>query len=469
MGRMEHLPLRSDVENAVVGELFRPGELGGRRRHQPPLVPGHADGREGFSASLAGREIVGDDCRDREGVEVARVPLEVGTVEGDPRFDRRRRAEGQRPHRVIDDVAAHVAEGPGAKIDPAAPRVGAVSRVVGTLGNGAEPEIPIEGGGDRRRAGGSADPLLPEAAGPIGPGVDFADVADDAGLDPFVREPRPFGGVPLVAHLRDHARPARRLGDGAGLPEGVGEGLLDVDVLAGGDGGHGGDGVGVIGGADGAGVDVLRLLVEHLPEVLVARRLGVGVEGAAGPLVVDITQRDDIRAELGEGGDVAPSHAAGTDAGEVDALTRRHVPFPPQHMAGHDHEAPGRSRSEGGGGGGALQEPAAAEPRAARRRRNGPLGSVAEWLGRLRRVRRSIDHAGSPPENSPEHFSALAPRYRDDAAGESPARLPTSAGAQTIAPPALPLMRTPPRCPPTQRRTFRPLPPATRGPSSAAS
>ena len=69
-------------------------------------------------------------------------------------------------------------------------------------------------------------------------------------------------------------------------------------MLAGLDRGHRGDGVGVIGGADGTGVDVLGLLVEHHPEILVARGLGMGVEGAAGTLVVDIAQRDDIGAEF---------------------------------------------------------------------------------------------------------------------------------------------------------------------------
>ena len=105
--------------------------------------------------------------------------------------------------------------------------------------------------------------------------------------------------MPLVAHLRNDAGGAGGLSERAGLAEGVGEGLLHVDMFACPDRGHGGDGVGVIGGADGAGVDVLGLLVEHHPEILVARGLGMGVEGAAGALVVDIAKCDDIGAEFG--------------------------------------------------------------------------------------------------------------------------------------------------------------------------
>ena len=220
--------------------------------------------------------------------------------------------------------------------------------MIRAIGDGAEPEVEVEGLRDRRGALGATDPLLPEPAGPVGPGVNFADLADDAGLDPLVGEPGPFGGMPLVAHLRDNPRLPGGFAQRAGLAEGVGERLLDIDMLAGGDGGHGGDGVGVVRGADGTAVEMLSLLVEHDAEVFVARRLGVGLEGRLGALVIDIAQADEVRAELGEGTDVAPTHAADPDAGEVDPFARRHLPRPAEDMTRDDHEAPGRARGHRG-------------------------------------------------------------------------------------------------------------------------
>ena len=57
----------------------------------------------------------------------------------------------------------------------------------------------------------------------------------------------PFGGVPLVAHLRHHAGRLRGLGQLAALVQRVRERLLAVDVLARADRRHRGDGVDVVG------------------------------------------------------------------------------------------------------------------------------------------------------------------------------------------------------------------------------
>ena len=107
----------------------------------------------------------------------------------------------------------------------------------------------------------------------------------------------PFGGVPLVAHLRRDAGRLRGLGQLAAFVERVGERLLAVDVLARADRRHRGDGVDVVGRADRDGVDVLRLLVEHLAEILVPPRLREGLERAGGALVVHVAEGDDVRAD----------------------------------------------------------------------------------------------------------------------------------------------------------------------------
>ena len=116
--------------------------------------------------------------------------------------------------------------------------------------------------------------------------------------------------------------------------ERVRERLLAVDVLARADRGHRGDGVDVVGRADGDGVDVLGLLVEQLAEVLVAPGLGKGLEEPAARVVVDVAEGDDVRAVLGVGGDVAAAHAAGADPRDVDPLARRDdIPGPPGRVA----------------------------------------------------------------------------------------------------------------------------------------
>ena len=78
--------------------------------------------------------------------------------------------------------------------------------------------------------------------------MDFEDVADGAVPDPFADEARALAGVALVPHLGDDVGRLGRLGQDAGLFDCVGQGLLDVDMLAQLDGGHGDDGVVVVGG-----------------------------------------------------------------------------------------------------------------------------------------------------------------------------------------------------------------------------
>ena len=74
-----------------------------------------------------------------------------------------RRAQLERPDRMVDDVAAHVAHRAGAEIPPAAPIHRGISRMIGPLADRAEPEVPVERRRDRRRVRGPADPLLPQA------------------------------------------------------------------------------------------------------------------------------------------------------------------------------------------------------------------------------------------------------------------------------------------------------------------
>ncbi|MFM1944110.1 MAG: hypothetical protein RI897_3092 [Verrucomicrobiota bacterium] len=84
-------------------------------------------------------------------------------------------------------VVAHVAEGAGAEVAPAAEDGVGIGGVVGAVGDGAEPEVPIEAIGDGWGFGGEGGHALgPEGSG--GPVMDFADGADGTGGEPFTDE-----------------------------------------------------------------------------------------------------------------------------------------------------------------------------------------------------------------------------------------------------------------------------------------
>ena len=140
----------------------------------------------------------------------------------------------------------------------------------------------------------------------------------------------------LVAHLGHDLVLAGRLGQHAGLVDAVGQGLLDIDVLAAPDGRQGDDGVGVVGRGHDDRVDVL-LLVEHDAEILVGLGLGILGEGlgriAAG---IDIAEGDDVFALAG--GQVAGAHAADADAGDVQPLTGGGFALGSENMPRNDRQ-----------------------------------------------------------------------------------------------------------------------------------
>ena len=273
---------------------------------------------------------------------------------------------------MVDDVAAHVPHRAGAEVAPASPHPRNIGGMIRPFPDRPEPEVPIQGPGDRRRLLRPADPLFPEEARPIGPGVDFPNLADDPGLDPFVREPRPFRRVPLIPHLGDDPGGLRRLGQLPGLEDRVREGLLGVDVFPGLDRRHRRDGMDVVRRADRHRVDVPGFRVDHLAEILVTPRLRVGVERSGAALFVHVAEGHDVGAELREPGDIAPSHPAGADPRHVQPLAGRDVAGPAEHMARHDQEGRGR-------GGPARRQKAPARP--VRRERRSVLGRGPGFRG----------------------------------------------------------------------------------------
>ena len=103
----------------------------------------------------------------------------------------------------------------------------------------------------------------------------FGHLADLAGPDHLGALPGPLVGIALVAHLRGDLVLVGRLQHLARFPDGAGERLLHVDVLAALHAPHGRGGVHEIGNRDDDGVDVIGLFVEHLAEIFILRDLVV--------------------------------------------------------------------------------------------------------------------------------------------------------------------------------------------------
>jgi hypothetical protein len=149
--------------------------------------------------------------------------------------------------------------------------------------------------------------------------MDLGNLSDYAGPNEFDGTPDRLTGVRLVAHLRDKLVLGRRLGQDTGFVNGMGQWFLTVYVLAQIHRGHGGNGMDVIGGAYGYGINVL-LLVQHLTKVRVDLGTGKGLYAFRSPYRVHVTKGDDIRSGLGGAGNVGRALSPDPYPGHVYAL-----------------------------------------------------------------------------------------------------------------------------------------------------
>ena len=346
----EHPAFRDPGLLGVVLPVARPG-----RAHPVALVPDERDRRPG----AAGGKAEGD--AGRAGREDRAHLVHLG-------LDGRGGAEVEGPEGGVEGVAGPIAEHPAAEVPPAAPADGGDRLVVIAAFGGAAPEVPVERGGGRlrgeRERGGAAEVAVVKGGGPA---VDLADVADRAGVDPFLHQPDALGGAALVAHLRDHAGALGGGAEGPGLADRVGEGFLDVDVLAVAQREGGGGVMVVVGGGDRDRVDPIGERGEHFPVIAEeADRGQVGAGEAGGGLqfgaalvglrdevLVHVAERDQIDPRvLHQFGDRVEAPVADADAGDVEA--------PVAGLAGaEDGEA--RERGGGGGGGGTAEESTAGQ------------------------------------------------------------------------------------------------------------
>lgn len=247
----------------------------------------------------------------------------------------------------IKNVGTPVAEGAGAVVEPGAPLLGVEFAAEGVLGGVVGPSVPVHafGKGIRGIFFYGCAPAVP-AALVVHEGGDAGDVFDEASFGPGFELEVVASGVALVAHLGDDAGTVGEVDEALSLAEGVSERFFDVDVLAEGHGEHGDAEVGVVGGSDEDGVDVVRHGVEELAEV--GEGFGLGKEGlgfgGVGSEQVDVAEGHDLAESASvEGFEVVEALVADADDGEVNGGGGRALPA--QETGGEEGEG-----AEGGGG-----------------------------------------------------------------------------------------------------------------------
>ena len=217
-------------------------------------------------------------------------------------------------------MAAPVSGLAGAEVPPESPAVGAVGLVIGAFGGGAEPEVPLEPGGNRR-------PVLRDrghAAVAADPGVTLSYRTDRAGANHLDDAVDVAVCVTLHAELRREPVLAREVGHLARFLDRVRHRLLAVEVLVEPERRHRRMEVGVVRRRYRDGIDVTVHLVEHLAEVVELPGAGVPLVRAARTRVVDIAHRDDGHVlHATQPVEVGPAPPSDTDDRYPERLVRR--------------------------------------------------------------------------------------------------------------------------------------------------
>ena len=324
------LTLRADEEQSAVLVAHHVSVLqfDGSRRQQSAVVPHYLHlGHLHLALLGACGEGVGDHlgigCR----VEIAQRGAGLHLC-GE--------AQVECPADGVHDVAGHVAQCTGTEVVPSAPVPGQIYRVVWALHGRTQPEIPVQRAGHRHLVGGQVQALRPDGA--VGPAVYLPYLADLASPYPFCDAAAPVERVTLVAHLCGHLIFLGQPGQQACLIHRVGQRLLAIDMLAQRHGMSCHAGMRMVGGGHHDGIDALAHLVEHHAPVLEPAGVGIVTERLVGIFPVDIAQGHDVlRSHVLE---VAASHAANTDTGDVQFVTRgRMAKAASQHRVRHDHHA----------------------------------------------------------------------------------------------------------------------------------
>jgi hypothetical protein len=122
--------------------------------------------------------------------------------------------------------------------------------------------------------------------------VNFGHWPDGPALDQFHDTAVILPGMDLCTHLGDPPGLAGSFGHGAGFENGMGQGLLAVDVPARLQGHHGGDGMRVVRRSNNDSIDAFS--VEHLAVINVEVGPGKALSCRPGTAFIDVTQGDDL-------------------------------------------------------------------------------------------------------------------------------------------------------------------------------
>jgi hypothetical protein len=226
-------------------------------------------------------------------------------------------------------VAPHIAKGPGAEVEPLPPLTRMViSGDEGPRHGNPQPGIPAQLGGHRVAAVGPGIGVAPVLAAPA---MDLLHLADRVSLKCGHHHPVDLARKDLDAHLGDQLFVAGRPGELPGLVQGLGQGLLSVDVQSPLHRPHGDRSVHVIGCRDVHGIEVL-LLVEKLAPVLVDPDAGELVLDLSRVPEIDIHHRHELDMPAGrQRMQIRPRHARRSKAGKVKRLAGRHGGMRPKH------------------------------------------------------------------------------------------------------------------------------------------
>ena len=280
-GRTEHHGVFLAHENRTVAAHFpEVRKLLGSSRLAAAVIPSDFNRRQVTS----GRETVPDG-------RLVGIRFSVGARRFGLHGERLGFAQLESPEGHVQQLTPRGSQRPGSEVEPPAPSVGMIGRIVGALGCRAEPQVPGQSGGQGRFLLGPAHALRPLWA--IGPAMDLFDRAESVAPNHLDGASNSGSRMTFVAHLRRDSGFVGQPGQLTSLPDIVRERGLDIDMLLAFHRCSGDDRVGMVGGGNDDGINAF-FLVQHCAEVSVLGRVGVRLEGRRGRTPVDVAEGNDV-------------------------------------------------------------------------------------------------------------------------------------------------------------------------------
>ena len=215
----------------------------------------------------------------------------------------------------VRGVAGHVAEGSGAKVQPASPLERRVDRVVGSIRSWSEEEIPVQSLWNFFHVFRATFSLWPDRS--VGPDMNFLNFTKHTSSDDFDSFTKSVVGRSLVAHLSRDAFFVGHVAHQLGFVDRPGQRLLSEAVFAHAHGQKARGSVAVIRSRNRDGINLVAHLGEHFP--VVDKLLGVGISSSCflESFLIDIADGDHVSVVAGISR-VARTFAFNADRREVD-------------------------------------------------------------------------------------------------------------------------------------------------------